>query len=145
MTKRRQRTNLQDNGTRSTQSRRIDEGGDEPQLTVYRWRQVSTGDVWEPALFRTWISLARIIIFHLLSLLIPPFFLSSSFFLLPSSFFLTFSSLFLSRTKQQLQAGGKPSTWLPPGRLVEHYGFSKREVPSKAAANGRDFFLTFLG
>ena len=28
-------------------------------------------------------------------------------------------------TPQVLQAGGKPSTWLPPGRLVEPYNTSK--------------------
>ena len=30
-------------------------------------------------------------------------------------------------TRAALEAGGKPSTWLPPGRLVEHYGFTKQE------------------
>ena len=36
-------TNPQDNRTRATRSRRIDEGGDEPQLTVYRRCQVMVG------------------------------------------------------------------------------------------------------
>ena len=27
----------------------------------------------------------------------------------------------------QLDAGGKPSTWLPPGRLVEHYQNKKND------------------
>ena len=30
-----------------------------------------------------------------------------------------------------LEAGGKPSTWLPPGRLVEHYQFFSKQNSKK--------------
>ena len=46
--------------------------------------------------------------------------------------------------RRQLEARGKPSTWWPRGKLVEHYGFWKREVPSKAATNLREIFSIFV-
>ena len=44
----------------------------------------------------------------------------------------------------KLQARGKPSTWWPRGKLVEHYGFWKQEVPSNVAAHLREHFASFL-
>ena len=40
-------------------------------------------------------------------------------------------NLFIDFKKTQLAAGGKPSTWLPPGGLVEHILLFKSNTGSE--------------
>ena len=40
----------------------------------------------------------------------------------------TFYTFPLATTRRQLEAGGEPSTWLPPEGLVEHYLAEKLQL-----------------
>ena len=57
----------------------------------------------------------------------------------------TFYTFPLATTRRQLQAGGKPSTWFPPGRLVEQ-DFARthfKSTPSHFKCILHLFLITF--